>query len=156
MLKFEIPGRAPFEISHLVLDFNGTLAKDGHIHNKVKDALCLLGKKVTIHILTADTRGNVSQAAQRLPVTIERLAGKNTAEEKADFVRSLGRERVIAIGNGTNDCLMLREAKLGLCVIEQEGTATPALLASDVVFTSILDALRFILKPLRHQATLRL
>ncbi len=155
MLKMEIPGLTPFVVSHLVLDFNGTIAKDGHIHNKVKDALCLLGKKLTVYVLTADTRGNVAQATQRLPVVIERLTGDNTAEEKAAFVRSLGADGVIAIGNGVNDRLMLEEARLGLCVIEQEGAATAALLASDVVFTSILDALRFILKPLRHQATLR-
>ena len=155
MLKIEIPGLEPFEITHLVLDFNGTIAKDGHIHNKVKDALCLLGKKVTIHVLTADTRGNVARATERLPVVIERLEGINTGEEKAAFVRSLGSERVLAIGNGANDRRMLEEARLGLCVIEREGTATAALLSSDVVFTSILDALHFILKPLRHQATLR-
>ena len=155
MLKIEIPGLEPFEITHLVLDFNGTIAKDGHIHNKVKDALCLLGKKVTIHVLTADTRGNVARATERLPVVIEKLEGINTGEEKAAFVRSLGSERVLAIGNGANDRRMLEEARLGLCVIEREGTATAALLSSDVVFTSILDALHFILKPLRHQATLR-
>lgn len=156
MIKMEIPGREMIEISHLVLDFNGTIAKDGHVHNKVKDALCLLGKKVTIYILTADTRGDVWEATRRLPVTIKKLNGEDTATEKAAFVHSLGSEHVIAIGNGYNDRLMLKEAKLGLCVIEQEGTATAALTASDVVFSSILDALRFILKPLRHRATLRI
>ena len=154
MIKMEIPGRPALEITHLVLDFNGTIAKDGRIHNKVKDAISLLGKKVTVHVLTADTRGNVSEATKRLPVQIEALRGDNTTLEKAAFVRSLGKEHVIAVGNGINDQQMLREAALGLCVIEREGTATPALLASDVVFNSILDALRFILKPLRHQATL--
>jgi len=156
MIKMEIPGRGIIEISHLVLDFNGTIARDGHIHNKVKDALCLLGKKVTIYILTADTRGDVQEATRRLPVTIKKLNGEDTATEKAAFAHSLGSEHVIAIGNGYNDRFMLKEAKLGLCVVEQEGTATAALVASDVVFSSILDALRFILKPLRHRATLRI
>lgn len=156
MIKMEIPGRGIIEISHLVLDFNGTIARDGHIHNKVKDALCLLGKKVTIYILTADTRGDVQEATRRLPVMIKKLNGEDTATEKAAFAHSLGSEHVIAIGNGYNDRLMLKEAKLGLCVVEQEGTATAALVASDVVFSSILDALRFILKPLRYRATLRI
>ncbi len=154
MLKMEIPGREPLEVTDLVLDFNGTIAKDGRVHNKVKDALCLLGRKVTIHVLTADTRGNVAEATQRLPVVIQRLAGENTAEEKAAFVRSLG-GRVVALGNGFNDRLMLKEARLGLCVLGEEGAAVEALLAADAVFTSALDALRFILKPLRHRATLR-
>ena len=155
MIKIEIPGWETLEFFHLVLDFNGTIARDGHIHNKVKDAICLLGKKVTIHVLTADTRGDVAEATRRLPVVIEKLEGTDTSAEKAAFVRSIGRDHVIAIGNGINDRFMLKEARLGLCVIEQEGAATAALLASDVVFTSILDALRFILKPLRHRATLR-
>ncbi len=155
MIKMEIPGRELLEIAHLVLDFNGTIAKDGHIHNKVKDAICLLGKRLTIHVLTADTRGNVSKATERLPVVIERLKGEDTAVEKADFIRSLGRDHVIAVGNGVNDRLMLHEAKLGLCVIGEEGTATAAIQAADVVFLSVLDALRFILKPLRYRATLR-
>lgn len=155
MIKMEIPGQGTLEFSHLVLDFNGTIARDGHIHNKVKDAICLLGKKMTIHLLTADTRGDVAEATKRLPVSIEKLEGIDTANEKADFVRSLGKEHVIAIGNGYNDRLMLKEAKLGLCVIEQEGAAAAAITASDVAFSSILDAMRFILKPLRHRATLR-
>jgi len=151
----EIPGKGIFEITDLVLDFNGTIARDGHIHNKVKDVLHLLGKKLTLHVLTADTRGDVETATRRLPVRIQKLEGVNTTEEKAAFVRSLGGAHVIAIGNGTNDRLMLKEACLGLCVLGEEGAATEALLASDAVFTSVLDALRFILKPLRHRATLR-
>jgi len=155
VLRMEIPGEGVIEITDLVLDFNGTIAKDGHIHNKVKDTLHLLGKKVTLHVLTADTRGDVERATQRLPVRVQKLAGENTSEEKVSFVRSLGSDHVVAIGNGFNDRLMLKEARLGLCVIGEEGAATEALLASDVVFTSVLDALRFILKPLRHRATLR-
>ena len=143
------------EVTDLVLDFNGTIARDGRIHNKVKDVLCLLGRKVTLHVLTADTRGDVAEATRRLPVRIEKLEGEDTSREKESFVRSLGSSRVIAIGNGFNDRLMLKEAGLGLCVIGEEGAATEAVLASDVVFTSVLDALRFILKPLRHRATLR-
>ena len=155
MLRMEIPGRGIFEITDLVLDFNGTIAKDGHIHNKVKDILHLLGRKLTLHVLTADTRGDVETATRRLPVRIQKLEGVNTTEEKAAFVRSLGGDHVIAIGNGTNDRLMLKEACLGLCILGEEGAATETLLASDAVFTSVLDALRFILKPLRHRATLR-
>ena len=106
MIKIEIPGWETLEFFHLVLDFNGTIARDGHIHNKVKDAICLLGKKVTIHVLTADTRGDVAEATRRLPVVIEKLEGTDTSAEKAAFVRSIGRDHVIAIGNGINDRFM--------------------------------------------------
>ena len=156
MYRIEIPGRDPIAAGHLVLDFNGTIAKDGHIHNKVRDAICLLGKKMTVHVLTANTRGNVEKIVRGLPGRLEILKGNDTAEEKAAYVRSLGGDQVIAVGNGFNDHLMFREAGLALCVIGEEGAAGAAISASDVVFNSPLDALRFILKPLRHRATLRL
>jgi len=155
MYRIEIPGRDPMEAEHLVLDFNGTIAKDGHIHNKVRDAIYLLGKKVIIHILTADTRGNVEKIVQRLPVRLEILRGSDTAEEKAAFVHALGGEQVIAVGNGFNDRLMFQVAGLSLCIIGAEGASGAAIFASDAVFSSPIDALRFILKPLRHRATLR-
>ena len=155
MYRIEIPDRDPMEAGNLVLDFNGTIAKDGHIHNKVRDAICLLGKKMTVHVLTADTRGNVEKIVRGLPVRVEILKGNDTAEEKAAFVHSLGGGQVIAVGNGLNDRLMFQEAGLALCVIGEEGAAGATVSASDVVFNSPLDALRFILKPLRHRATLR-
>ncbi len=67
----------------------------------------------------------------------------------------LGSDETAAIGNGCNDVLMLREAKLSLCVIGKEGAATEALMAGKAVFPNICDALDFLLKPQRMIATLR-
>jgi soluble P-type ATPase len=49
---------------------------------------------------------------------------------------------------------MIEQAGLGICVIGREGTSGELIRKADLVFTSILDALDFLLKPLRQRATL--
>jgi soluble P-type ATPase len=50
---------------------------------------------------------------------------------------------------------MLKEAALGIGVIQAEGAAVEAILAADLVTTSVLDALDLLIHPLRLTATLR-
>jgi soluble P-type ATPase len=50
---------------------------------------------------------------------------------------------------------MLKEAILGIAVIQEEGAAVESLVAADIVTRSILDALDLLLRPLRLTATLR-
>jgi P-type E1-E2 ATPase len=75
--------------------------------------------------------------------------------EKARIVRELGPEKVVAVGNGANDVLMLKEASLGVGVIGEEGCAKDVLKEADLVVKNILDALGIILHPERLVATLR-
>jgi soluble P-type ATPase len=75
--------------------------------------------------------------------------------EKAQYLEELGRERVVAIGNGANDVAMLRAAALSICVMGSEGACTQALLASQLVVTNPIDAFDAILRPSRLTATLR-
>ncbi len=160
-MRLEIPGLGVLEIENLVIDYNGTLAKDGRIHNKVKDRLSLLAKKLKVFIITADTRGDVSKRMEiferlkRVHVEVVKVQGQDEAQAKRDFVKELGPERTIAVGNGYNDSLMLKEAALGIAVIGPEGAAREAILNAHVVVTDVLHALELILKPLRHKATLR-
>jgi soluble P-type ATPase len=49
---------------------------------------------------------------------------------------------------------MIEEAGLGISVMGKEGTFSEAMKKADVVFMNILDALDFLLKPLRPKATL--
>jgi len=62
---------------------------------------------------------------------------------------------VIAIGQGANDSSMLKEAAIGICVFSDEGTATEALISSDIVVKDGLAALKLIENPMRMVATLR-
>jgi soluble P-type ATPase len=79
----------------------------------------------------------------------------NEQFQKAELVQKLGADSVIAIGNGMNDTLLLKNAQLSLAVVQGEGAATEALLNSDIICTDILDALNLLLNPLRVTATLR-
>jgi soluble P-type ATPase len=70
-------------------------------------------------------------------------------------VLNLGKESVIAIGNGQNDVLMLRQAALGIAVLQQEGVFSKLFDCSDITCLTIIDALNLLLNPLRLIATLR-
>jgi len=155
MLKLEIPGRGVFEFENIVLDLNGTLSIDGKIHLKVKDKINLLAKKAKVYVLTADTRGGAHQILGKLNVEIVLLASDNTSRQKAEFIQAIGPNRTVAIGNGYNDHLMVKEAALGLCIIGKEGASAETVKRSDVVLQDVLDALDFLLRPLRSKATLR-
>jgi soluble P-type ATPase len=74
---------------------------------------------------------------------------------KLKYIQQLGPDGVACIGNGRNDRLMLKEAALGIAVLQEEGAATQTLMAADVVAPSILAALDLLIHPLRLVATLR-
>ena len=81
------------------------------------------------------------------------LNSDNHTKEKEEFVKEL--KNVFAIGNGSNDSLMLKASEIGVCVIENEGASSKAIVNSDIVCKSIEDAFELLLKPKRIIATLR-
>lgn len=155
MIELVIPGRGTLQLEHLVCDVNGTLALDGQLIDGVYRSLNLLRDRLAIHLITADTHGRQTAIDHHLNLKAVRLTPGNEAAQKAAFVRQLGAERVVAIGQGANDAEMLREAGLGICVISREGVAVPTLLAADVVVPDILTALELLERPMRLVATLR-
>lgn len=155
MIEINIPGRGELRLEHLVTDVNGTLAIDGQLIPGVAKQIGALSDRLTIHMLTADTHGRQALIDQQLNLTAIRIQPGNESEQKAEYVRRLGAESVVAIGQGANDAAMLKEAALGICVLSQEGAATEALLASDIVMPGISAALELLDKPLRIIASLR-
>lgn len=155
MIELDIPGRGTFKLEHLVCDVNGTLAVDGKLLEGVPTAFKRLSDRLTIHLVTANTHGRQALINQQLALQAHVLTPGQEAGQKAEFVRHLGAERVIAIGQGANDAEMLAEAALGICVFSREGSAVSALLAADVVTADIQTALELIEKPIRLIATLR-
>jgi P-type E1-E2 ATPase len=155
MIELNIPGRGIIQLDHLVSDVNGTLALDGQLLEGLARSIKALSDRLTVHLLTADTHGRQSIIDQQLNLHAVRIQPGNEAEQKAGYVRRLGAERVIAIGQGANDAAMLKAAALGICVLSSEGTAVETLLAADVVALSIFAALELLDKPLRIVATLR-
>jgi soluble P-type ATPase len=155
MIEMDIPDFGRLRLEHLVLDYNGTLAFDGRLIHGVADLLGLLAEHLGIHIITADTFGSVHQAFAGSTFTIHVLSPGSEEESKALYVRRLGGLSAVCIGNGRNDRLMLKEAGLGIAVLQQEGAALQALLAADIVIPNIVDALDLLLHPRRIAATLR-
>ena len=155
MLDLNIPGLGEMHIEYLVLDYNGTLAMDGKPLPGVLERLEALSQVLQIYVLTADTHGGARVALGDVPVTLVVLGADNQPEQKQAYVNELGPAKTIAIGNGYNDHLMLREAVLGMAVLEKEGLASAALRNADLIFGSITDALDSLLHPLRLAATLR-
>jgi soluble P-type ATPase len=156
MLAINIPGAQPLRLAHLILDFNGTIACDGAIFQGVPERLEILAKHLKIHILTADTFGSVKTQVDGLPVQLAVIPPDDQAQIKADYLDHLGPANSVAIGNGRNDALMLKQAALGIAVMQTEGMAREALLAADVVTPGIFEALDLLLFPDRLKATLRL
>lgn len=155
MIKFNIPGLGDYSLEHLVMDVNGTLAVDGQLIDGVAAKIALLRDQLTIHLLTADTHGRQVVIDQQLGLTAVRIMPGGEPLQKADYVRRLGSEKVVAIGQGANDAEMLAVAHLGICVMSLEGVAKETLLSCDLIAPSILSALELLEKPLRIVASLR-
>lgn len=154
-IDINIPGREPLHIKNVVLDFNGTIAKDGKLLPGVKPRIAQIAERVNCYVLTADTFGTVREACKTLKCTIKTLQTGNGTEEKEAFITELGPETTATIGNGTNDALMLKKSVLGILVIEAEGASLEGLLKADVVTKNINDALELLIYPKRLVATLR-
>lgn len=155
MLELPIPGFKNLHLQHLVLDYNGTLACDGRPLKGVRERVEALAADLTIHILTADTFGTVQDRVAAWPCRVEVIPGEREAEAKVKYIQGLGAEQTVAVGNGRNDRLMLKDAVLGIAVVQTEGTAQEALLAANLVAPGILEALDLLLHPQRLKATLR-
>jgi P-type E1-E2 ATPase len=155
MINVEIPGEGELQIEHVVFDVNGTLAVDGILLPEVFSLLKGLSEKVKIHLLTADTHGKQSEIDQQLGITAIRVKEGSEAEQKAAYLGKLGAEHSAAVGQGANDSLMLKEARIGICILSEEGTALEALLQADLVVPDIVSALTILNHPARLVASLR-
>ena len=155
MIDINIPGKGDCRIKSLVLDFNGTLARDGELLAGIEARLTALSALVDIYVVTADTFGSVSEMMNHLDVTVHILEKGNETQGKLNFINQLQPDNVCAIGNGQNDAAMLKAAKISIAVIGDEGVSTQALLAANLITRSIDEALDLLLKPLRLKATLR-
>jgi len=155
MIELNIPGREILKLEHLVSDVNGTLALDGQLLDGLASALLNLRDRLTIHLLTADTHGRQNLLDQQLGLQAVRVRPGDEAGQKEAYVRQLGAESVIALGQGANDAAMLKAAGLGICVHSREGVAVETLLAADLLAPDIFAALELLEKPLRIVASLR-
>ena len=155
MIELDIPDRGNFKLGHLVLDVNGTLAKDGRLLDRIPKLLAALRNRLAIHLLTADTYRRQEAIDLMLGMRAIRLQPGGEAKQKGDYVRTLGAERVIAIGQGANDAEMLQAAAIGVAILGEEGLAVEALVNANIIAKNIYDALDLLEFPARLVATLR-
>ena len=154
MLKIQIPGRDELTLSHLILDYNGTIAEDGEIIESIRPRLAELSKELSIYVITADTHGTAAKKCEGLPLQVLTFPTTEVGAIKAEEAQKLT-DGVITIGNGYNDIQMSDVADLSICVIGKEGCCGALLMHCDIVVTSIDDALDLLLKTGRLRATLR-
>jgi len=141
MLSIAVPGHRDLQLEYLVLDYNGTLACDGELIEGVEGLLRALAEDLQVHVVTADTFGKAESRLKGLPCQLVVLPAEKQDFGKLAYVRRLGPQNTVCIGNGRNDRLMLKEAVLGIAVVAEEGAATETLLAADVVCPDVLSAL---------------
>ena len=91
MVDIEIPGFAKFHFAHLVLDVNGTIAKDGQLLDGVAELLAQLQPKLAIHLVTADTHGNQETIDRALSLKSCPNPGARSSKSQAQLYRRTGR-----------------------------------------------------------------
>lgn len=156
MISIQLPDGYSYELEYAVFDYNGTLALDGVLSAPVKTMLVELAKTIQVSIITADTFGMARGELEGVAgVTLIVLKDGEGGMEKARYVKELGRERVVAVGNGMNDKSMFNIAALSICVAGMEGASIDTLLASHIVVPNAEAAIGLLLNPKRLVATLR-
>jgi soluble P-type ATPase len=155
MLEINVPGFGMVRLEYLITDFSGTLSVDGKLLPGVREQLNALAQLLTVHIVTADTFGTVQREVKGIQGELKLLSLDDQDIQKEEYVKKLGADHVVAVGNGNNDRRMLRAARLGIAVIEGEGASSQAVMAATIVVRNIADAFNLLLNPTRCKATLR-
>ena len=149
MIDLAIPGRGHLRLSEVVLDYKGTLARDGPMLDQARRLLPRLAAELRVHVLTWDTFGTAQKELSGFPCALTLMLAEDQAQAKLELIQRLGAHHVVAVGNGRNDRLMLRAAALGIGVIGDEGIAVEALKEADVIARHIVDAFELLLHPRR-------
>lgn len=155
MFTIDIPGYGSLELEHFVSDFSGTLSEDGILLAGVREKLNELSKIMHIHVVTSDTFGKAKDELAGVFCTLHTLAGFDHTAQKEDYIRKLGSDKVVSLGNGNNDIRMLQISRIGVAVCLKEGCSYEAVKAAQIVVRSPIDAIDLFLFPNRLVATLR-
>ena len=157
MKVIEIPNYGMITIKNVIFDVNGTIQFNGIISEQISDKITQLKEFYKIYLVSSDTRGNLKNLAKRLGVGHIRIkkGEKSEVEAKNKELLRLGKNFTVAIGNGNNDYLMLKNAVLGICVICSEGASVKAIMNSDIVVSDPISAINCLLDEKILIATLR-
>jgi soluble P-type ATPase len=151
-ILIQIPGSPDLLIRTLLLDYNGTLSRDGVLLDGVADRLKALSKHLRIIVATADTFGKAKDQLAGLPVEVVII---QNGRDKRKILEELGGAETVTVGNGRNDVEMTRASALGIAIVGPEGCAGELIASARIVCRNILDGLDLFLEPQRLTATLR-
>ncbi|WP_320034345.1 ATPase P [Halarcobacter sp.] len=154
-MKIDIPGREPFELKNIVFDYNGTIAIDGKLILGVSESINSLSNDFDFYVITADTYGTVEKELENTNCKVITIGKDSQDICKLDFIKQLGSNTTLSVGNGRNDMLMLKESILGIAILQDEGLCTQTLLNSDILVKSIKDVFSFLEDKNRLIATMR-
>jgi len=157
MKEINIPNYGKFIIENVIFDLNGTLQFKGQISEELFNKFEQLKDNYNVYIISADIRGNLKELANNLNVSFIKINPKETteAEAKNNELIKLNKDKTIAVGNGNNDALMLKNAVIGISVLGKEGATVKSILNSDVVFPNPISVLDFLLDEKIMIGTLR-
>ena len=97
MILIQIPGSHDLTIENVLLDFNGTIATDGHLIAGVKEKINQLADRLTFHVITADTFGSVKKQLENVRCTLHIIPEGNQALAKLAYLGKLGPQHTIAV-----------------------------------------------------------
>ncbi len=148
-ITIAIPGWGTIDIQNIVIDLNGTIATDGMIAPEVRKKINSLSELAKVYVLTADTQETTNKEILGMNIQLIKVPEENSKKGKFEFLRTLNLETTVAIGNGSNDQLILKEAALGIAVLGDEGVSVSTIKSADIVVKNIQNALDLFLKPKR-------
>ncbi|WP_321470967.1 ATPase P [Halarcobacter sp.] len=154
-MKIDIPGRDNFELKNIVFDYNGTIAIDGKLISGVSESINSLSQDFDFYVITADTYGTVEKELENTNCKVITIGKDSQDICKLDFIKQLGSNTTLSVGNGRNDMLMLKESILGIAILQDEGLCTQTMLNSDILVKSIKDVFSFLGDKNRLIATMR-
>ncbi len=157
MKEFIIPNYGKITIKNIIFDINGTIQFKGQISDDLVKKIEELKKIYKVYLVSADTRGNLKELAEKIKVSYIKINPVETseAEEKNRELIRLGKDVTVAVGNGNNDALMLKNSILGITVLGSEGATIKSILNSDVIVPDPISAIDLLLDEKVMIGTLR-
>ena len=138
-MKYDVPRVGILEFDTIVLDLNGTLSVKWMISDETKEKISRLRELgFTIYLLTGDARWTGQTLCDNLWIDLVVTQG---SKEKAAFMKKIGKEKTVAIGNARIDIGMFQNAALSIATIQSEWIHTAILEHVDIIIPNIEDAL---------------
>ena len=157
MKVVDIPNFGKITLKNILFDINGTIQFYGNISRNKRKCIKKLKKYFNIYLISADTRGNLKEIAKKLNVNYIKIRSKDLseAEAKNHELMKLGKDFTVAIGNGNNDYLMLKNSIIGIVILGKEGASVKSIINSDLVLNNLREVINFLLDEKIMIATLR-